>query len=475
MSEPTRGPDRVSRLRSLLAAAAVGAIGTAVFVGPILPIAADVAHRTPALNSIPIAVLFLTPIGLLAGYVASGVSGFAALWLGAVAGTLTVVVPASQIGGFASLAALLILMVIPQAVLPGYLVARLAVGFLPAGRSAGRPRRLAVYVLPAALAWGAIGVVGLTSGISERSARQPSCPVAAARPDLAGRMIFVGSHALCSVDVRSGSVRLVHASPVEVEEVLASPRLSPDAGTIAFVRARLPPPGTRGQQTTEAVLIGADGSNPRTLRAPPDVITIEALDWAGDGKRLAVTAGGPGCSACAALYVVDVAAETWSRVALDADVVNVRYPVWAPRAETILVGITTPEQWRPPMVSLVSVVRLDGSVAALVAADGDQLSRADWSPDGSRVAVARNLGRGSADLFITRSDGSIPARLTTMSESSLDGGYSTNRPVWSPDGGSLAVAYYASNALPDAIWILPVTGGKPVLLIQSGTDPDWVP
>ena len=73
--------------------------------------------------------------------------------------------------------------------------------------------------------------------------------------------------------------------------IVATPRYSPDGGTIAFTAWNRPRWGKRGSPnefagaTGAVFLVDADGSHPRRL-TPWGRNTSQDLDWAPDGKRL---------------------------------------------------------------------------------------------------------------------------------------------------------------------------------------------
>ena len=92
-----------------------------------------------------------------------------------------------------------------------------------------------------------------------------------------------------------------------------------------------------------------------------------------------------------------------------------------------------------------------------------------WSPDGTRIAFYRGVGRGP-DLFLMNADGTDPTRLTTLAES----GPGAHNATWSPDGKQLA---FQSFARPD-IYVINVDGtGLTNITNHPARDivPDWSP
>ncbi|HET9676819.1 MAG TPA: hypothetical protein VFP21_04875 [Solirubrobacterales bacterium] len=107
-----------------------------------------------------------------------------------------------------------------------------------------------------------------------------------------------------------------------------------------------------------------------------------------------------------------------------------------------------------------------------------------WSPDGSRIALIRSVGPYLDTALYTMGVGGggaqklleLPGRVTS--------------PSWSPDGSTIAFTYSAREAIEDPepgqvpyfypredVYSVPVTGGEPVQLTDSGTDADpaWSP
>jgi Tol biopolymer transport system component len=102
-----------------------------------------------------------------------------------------------------------------------------------------------------------------------------------------------------------------------------------------------------------------------------------------------------------------------------------------------------------------------------------------WSPDGTRLAFAGNLGLEG--LFVAEvGGGGTPTRLTAPRE--------PHSPSWSPDGTRIAVASgngifvfggaYFGNAGQSSIWIVPLDGGDPIRVTEEDNldgSPAWAP
>ncbi len=457
-----------ARGRQLIAAAVIGAIGAPLLLAFLVFVWAPVDDELPAMGSLPVIVLLAAPIGLLAGTLSSGIRGFLAFWAGAFAGTLALAIPSYE-PSFVGLGAILAVLVIPQAVLPGYILARIVDGAVAYGRLSPSARIARVWLIPSLAVVAAIGVIGIANGAGIRGARQPSCAGLASDMPLSGKIVFTGSHALCVADLETHSVRQVYGSPTDVDEELLSPRWSPDGSTVAVVRRQRPIHG--GPPTTDIALIREDGAGVTSIEHPDGVGSVESLDWASDGARLVVAGDGPGCGGCGQLQMVTIADGTWTSGPLISGAIDVRYPSWSPMGDRLLVSAARTYDENTYARAPLLIIDPDGHVLATVADDADMLTTANWSRDGSRIAFGRHLERG-VEVNLARGDGKTPARLT-VDPAVVDG--STTHPVWSPDGRFLAISMYASNELPHSISIVPAEGGMATQLIDGATDFDWTP
>jgi TolB protein len=121
------------------------------------------------------------------------------------------------------------------------------------------------------------------------------------------------------------------------------------------------------------------------------------------------------------------------------------------------------------------VARSDGSRRDVLEDGPGWRRRAEWSPDGTRVAFDSNArdedsGIGDREIYVVDADGSGLRAITPHPAVESD-------PTWSPDGAR--VAFYSSRLAPDpGIYAMDVEGGDARFIALAGlfaTDPAWSP
>ena len=120
------------------------------------------------------------------------------------------------------------------------------------------------------------------------------------------------------------------------------------------------------------------------------------------------------------------------------------------------------------------IVPLDGSRPERRVTDGSAPETDPaWSPDGDRIAFARQVG-GSFDLFSVRTDGTDERRLTDTPR------VDERWPAWSPDGTRIAFARYESGLERGSgdLWTADARGGHERMVLGDEHDysgPAWSP
>jgi len=131
----------------------------------------------------------------------------------------------------------------------------------------------------------------------------------------------------------------------------------------------------------------------------------------------------------------------------------------------------------PPKVSLtergVYLVRPDGTGLRHLTPGEDGRYRSSWSPDGSRIAIAANVGDGRR-VSVIDVDGA--AELTVFDGSGRGSDWWFGTPLWSPDGQQLAVpAGPYGEAVGLHYYLVNADGsGEPIDLFE-GWAPAWSP
>lgn len=286
-----------------------------------------------------------------------------------------------------------------------------------------------------------------------------------------------------------------------------------DSGPSAPPATPTPPaPPTAQPSAAEYIyLANADGSAPvrLTLGSWPA--------WSPDGRRIAFHRGAtelwqPPSIGASTIYVIGVGGS--AETALVAGL----FPAWSPDGTRIV--FTSNEG--------ISVIRVDGSAEkTLVRHDFRDdtykpwdmgVAKPAWSPDGRRIAF-EHLGDGDmqpAQAFVTDADSSNPRRVTSspngMRYAESDPSWSPDgsslvywsfgygiatvdvtsgvpsavysdfpnvaygaKPVWSPDGRTIAFNHYSTGHLDRAIWITPAAGGVVGPLIHGAYEAAWSP
>ncbi len=182
------------------------------------------------------------------------------------------------------------------------------------------------------------------------------------------------------------------------------------------------------------------GARVRQLTHPPRGVLDNVPDWSPDGRHIAFqrvdpNGCGPGCETDD-IWVVTSDGKTLARVAYDpegkgcfshgrgAGGICRNAPGWAPDGKRI--AFTCESQ---PKGQRTCVVNADGSGLHELKQTpdaGEEDVWPQWSPDGRRLVVQRQLENRRA-VFVIDADGGDPRRLTPWS---LRGG----EPDWSPDG-----------------------------------------
>jgi eukaryotic-like serine/threonine-protein kinase len=120
-------------------------------------------------------------------------------------------------------------------------------------------------------------------------------------------------------------------------------------------------------------------------------------------------------------------------------------------------------------------VSMDGADVRSLLATGRSEQAPEWSPDGSRFAYITNM-HGRQELWLHGEHDVWSTPVLKRDMEGLPTWYFLERPAFSPDGQK--IAYGVILGTQHAIWISPVTGGRPIPIDRESPDqhgPAWSP
>jgi dipeptidyl aminopeptidase/acylaminoacyl peptidase len=225
---------------------------------------------------------------------------------------------------------------------------------------------------------------------------------------------------------------------------LGGPELSPDGKQFALVR------------DGQIVLAPADGGWPTTLTTT--VGGKSDLVWSPDGTTIAFVSAG-------SIWTVSAGGGSPTRLTDgrggggDPRSAADRQPAWSPNGQWILY-----ESGRRGNSDLLLISRDGLTSQFLISTDADE-GAAAWSPDGATIAyVERSPAHFSGRLLLAdvdQVDGRVRGtpRERLVAPADRGGGWSIGRPTWSPDSSQLALVLQDSGW--DHVYLLPVKDGPP--------------
>jgi Tol biopolymer transport system component len=303
---------------------------------------------------------------------------------------------------------------------------------------------------------GGIYVMPTLGGVPQRV----SIPTRASNNELAwspGGAFFVFSafsgpgQGLFAVSADGGEPRRLTKPPAGGD---VSPALSPDGGTLAFVR--------RTSTFNSGVFVMPLNRDGTTAGAAKQITSgvwdINTLDWTADGRDI-LFAGSAG-SGNSSLW--RIARNGGKPIRFPAPTMVSAQPSVA-RQSGRMIYITRQIETK---IFKMPLGARGGEASPLIESDGDQRDLG-VAPNGERIAFVSNR-TGSKEIWIAKSDGSDQTQLTFFN------GPSVGSPRWSPDGKQIAFDGYAGGS--SDIYVVPADGGKPSRVTSDAANeirPSW--
>jgi TolB protein len=248
---------------------------------------------------------------------------------------------------------------------------------------------------------------------------------------------------------------------------------SPDGERIAFERRY----GGRSPDTL--FTMGSDGSSQapiRTTCTPDACLGDSAPAWSPHGNQLVFErAFGPIVKDNAAgLDIVTANADGSNEQVIlhyrsaEAQGQEPHYAQWSPDGTRIAVMILNTKA-KPVNGSAIYVLDRDGSDLRRITPIRLNAGKPDWSPDGKRIVFnSSSQGQAAVEIYTIRADGSGLRRLRREPR----GSYSFD-PVWSPNGERIAFVHGSRQRVPH-IWTMKKNGTR-LRQLTRGPRPDVWP
>jgi TolB protein len=246
----------------------------------------------------------------------------------------------------------------------------------------------------------------------------------------------------------SGAVRLTTDPHTDY-----CPRWSPNRRRIAFVSHRdtVVVGGERARPGALYVM-DADGSSAVRIAGPNGIHEAGCPDWSPDGSRI-VHSKYAADTGTLSLFLIRANGAGETRLTFGGG--HALEPRWSPDGRTIAFLTVDPAGGRYELRTIGADGGAWGQLSSPCEHDVAGLS---WSPDGTRIALTCGGDRESA-VYVMRANGTSPVRISPPAG---PGQYVVDTsPTWSPDGSRLAIARHVTGDELE-VFTVDLSGGSPV-------------
>ena len=287
-------------------------------------------------------------------------------------------------------------------------------------------------------------------------------------------LFFTSSNALYSVAEDGSGLKSLAA----VSEATPQPAAFSSDGTHLAHPCR--PDGATDQSQTALCVSRIDGTDAHTITEqqldPPGALTVAEygggdIAWSPDGRNVAflvLRVAAAGVVSSGDVYVCDLASGSVRRVDQGAFAELRESMRWSPDNRHIAVP-TLQRLGASGVIRIIDIGKIGTTPSTHDIGPGQSLADYEWSPDGSLLAFAGGTAVGTYNVYVVPVGGGTPVLV-------MQQGFAT-KVAWSPDSRSLAVTAGTSSGQ-SQVFVVAATGGSPVALtpdLYASDTPAWSP